>query len=96
MAVIAGPVAPDVVHSTRGVLDYAVWRGIPYVRSWPRKPEMPRNPNVQASGAAFASYSRRVQSTDPTIITALVNPQAARTWTWKDALTSAIYGHLYL
>jgi hypothetical protein len=95
MAKIYGPILPDVVHSTRGVLDYAVCRGIPYVRKWPNKPILPRSPAVQAAGAEFASFSRRVGATDPSIIAGLPNYPSARTWTWKDALTSAAYGKLY-
>lgn len=95
MAVIEGPVPPDVVHSTRGTLDYAVWRGIPYVRSWPRRFLQARSAPVQASAEAFASFSRRVQSTSPLLVAGLPTLRTARLWTWKDAVTTAIYGNLY-
>ena len=95
MAKLYGPINPDAFRTARGVLDYAVTRGTPYVRAWPNKPQLPRSPAVQATAAAFADYSRRVQLTAPALISALPNEAVTRTWTWKDALTAAIYGKLY-
>lgn len=93
MALVEGPVAPDVIHSTRGVLDYAVWRGVPYVRKWPRKPLLPRNPNVKATATAFAHLSRALQATPKELQNQYTQRTHSNLWTWKDLATSAAFGN---
>lgn len=95
MAVITHLPAPEVIYSFRGILDYACWRGILYVRKWPRSPSLPRSPAVQATAAAFADISRRLSATDP-YLQAQWAAEGEPTWTWKDAATSAMYGNAWV
>lgn len=94
MAVIPAMPSRDTIIGLRGVLDFACWKGVNYVRAWPRSPSGPRSPAVQASAAAFADLSRRLQSIDATIQTEAKEAAAGSTWTWKDLTTAAQYGHV--
>jgi hypothetical protein len=84
----------DVVLSLKGTLDFYIWRGIPCVRTWPRKPRHPRAPGVAAAGQAFAAFSRDVQQAPTELLDAARLYTTGTLWTWKDATTAAAYGHL--
>lgn len=94
MAVVASLPTDGVIRAFKGVLDFVAWRGIFYVRSWPRPPSSPRSAPVQAAGAAFASFSRRLASVDSYVLTQAKAATQGTDWTWKDLLTSAAYGNL--
>ena len=94
MATIEALPAPQTIWSFRGVLDFYCFRGVYCVRSWPRRPALPRSPAVQATAAAFASLGRRAQSLDPDVRAYYVDYNRATGYTWKDALVSAAYGNL--
>ena len=84
----------DIIVAMRGVLDYACWRGVFYVRSWPRPPRGPRSAAVQAAGAAFAAFSRALKLMDATLRNAAITATNGTTWTWKDLVSAAAYAHL--
>lgn len=86
--------AVTTIAGMKGLLDYAVWRGIPYVRSWPRKPPMPRAPAVQASAARMTEYIARLRSQAPELTTAGRIAAEGTSWTWRDATITAAFGHL--
>lgn len=93
MAKITGDFDPETIKKFRGVLDYYYWRGLLVVRSWPRKPVLPRSPAVQQTASDFADTARQLSQL-PLIFrdttTEIVRDTA---WTWRDAWTSALYGH---
>lgn len=86
--------AQPLIIALRGKLDFYTWRTLICVRTWPRRPNMPRAPAVRASAAAFADYSRRLKAIDGTVLTAAQTAAAGTRWTWKDITTRAAYGHL--
>jgi len=51
-----------IINGFKGTLDFYVWNGINCVRSWPRPPEGPRSPAVQATWPAFSWATKNWQS----------------------------------
>lgn len=94
MPVIAAIPSPTVVRRWRGVLDFYCYRGLACVRKWPRPPTKPRSAAVLASAAIFADFGRRSLSVDSTLYSQTLLDTEGTTWTWRDELTSAAYGHL--
>lgn len=93
MAVIEGDFDPEIIRKFRGVLDYYYYRGRLVVRSWPRKPILPRSPNVQSTAQDFADTARALSSL-PLVLQDITREVVAGTsWTWRDAWTTALYGH---
>lgn len=95
MAVIDS--APDdfTVRAARGVLDYACWRGVYYVRSWPALRRSPMSAAQQASANAFGAVAQAAAQTDPNLQAAW-QYTGGLLYTWKDTLTAAMYGNLWL
>lgn len=83
----------ETVTKTRGVLDYACWRGLYYVRQWPRKfsgtPSTPR----MTSAAIFGAVAHQMSLADPSYqaAAALV---AGPGETWRDVATRGVYDNL--
>lgn len=93
MARVEGEFQSDVIRAFKGVLDFYYWRGIPVVRSWPRKPVLPRNPAVQSAGQDWRDNSKALSSLPLSLQTATADEVKDTSYTWKDAWTSAVYGH---
>lgn len=72
-----------------------MWRGLPVVRSWPRKYQGPPTPNQIPVQTAFGDYLTRATATAPTLIAAEQQFTARTAWTWRDAQVAAVYGTLY-
>lgn len=94
MARISGLPAPAIIFSLKGTLDYVAWRGIFYVRSWPRRPRMPRSLPSQATAQAFANFARAASRTAIPVQQQGTNAVAGTLWTWRDAVTRGQYGRL--
>lgn len=84
----------EIISAFAGVLDFYVWKGIPCVRSWPRKPKMPRSPAVQTSANLFGYFATELSSSPPNIIARATELAEGTAWTWRDLRYRAIYGHL--
>lgn len=95
MAVLGAPLDPVTVSSLKGTLDYYVWRGLPVVRSWPKKPKMPRTAAVTAAYIDFGLTSKALSSLPIELQNAAVQLVALEDWTWKDVWTAALFGNLY-
>lgn len=95
MPVLGAPLDPVTVASLKGTLDYYLWRGIPVVRSWPRRPKMPRTAAVTASYQEFGQVAHYL-SQIPIELRTQAEAQTVNTnWTWRDLWTAALYGNLY-
>jgi hypothetical protein len=77
----------------RGVLDFSCWRGIYYVRTWPRRPPLPRSPAVQAQWPTWAYASRLVSLVGPEVYSAAAQLAVSTQRTARDILTSLYYGN---
>lgn len=47
-----------IIDGFRGKLDFYYYMGIPVFRKWPKKPDLPRTPEVQDQWPAFAYASK--------------------------------------
>jgi hypothetical protein len=95
VAVLGAPLDPVTVASLKGTLDYYLWRGIPVVRSWPRKPMMPRAPAVTEAYLTFGAVARAITQV-PLELQDEVKAYAKLTnWTWRDWWTAALYGNMW-
>lgn len=92
MARVTGDFQSDVIRAYKGVLDFYYWRGIGVVRSWPRKPVLPRNPAVQAAGIDWRDNSRALSSLPLALQIATAEEVRDTAYTWKDAWTTTAYG----
>lgn len=43
----------DIIDGFKGVIDFYLYKGIPCFRKWPKKPDLPRTPEVKAQWPAF-------------------------------------------
>lgn len=77
-----------------GTLDFYVWNGIPCVRSWPRKPKLPRSPAVQATASDFGAIATALSASPPTIVAHATALATGTAWTWRDLRYRAIFGNL--
>lgn len=93
MARVTGDFQSEVIRAYKGVLDFYYWRGIGVVRSWPRKPVLPRNPAVQAAGQDFRDNSRALSTLPIPLQISTAEEVRDTAYTWKDAWTTTIYGH---
>jgi len=57
--------ALEVIKGFKGAIDYACWKGIPYARSWPRPPWLPRSPAVQAEWPEFTAMTQSWSQLEP-------------------------------
>lgn len=95
MAVIDAVPETEIILAFRGTLDFYVHRGQAVVRAWPRPPSLPRSPAVQASGAIFRQLSKDLSSTYPEVSVVAIATAVDTSYSWKDLLTSAQYGHIF-
>lgn len=86
--------AQAVIDGYKGIIDFYLWKGIPCVRSWPRKPKMPRSPAVQASAAIFGALATAFSDTPPNIRARASELAVGTAWTWRDVRYRAAYGNL--
>lgn len=93
MARVVGDFQSDVIRAYKGVLDFYYWRGIGVVRSWPRKPVLPRSPAVQAAGQDWRDNSRAISALPLSLQQLTAEEVKDTAYTWKDAWTTTIYGH---
>ena len=93
MARVTGDFNSDVIRTYKGLLDFYYWRGIGVVRSWPRKPVLPRNPAVQAAGVNWRDNSRAISALPLALQVATAEEVRDTAYTWKDAWTTTAYGH---
>ena len=95
MAVLNAPLDPVTIASLKGTLDYYLWRGIPVVRSWPKRPTMPRSAPVTAAYEDFKLTSQLISVIPIELQNAAHFWTDKTAWTWKDLWTAATYGNLY-
>ncbi len=83
------------IRDLRGTLDFAVWKGQPYVRRWPNKSQLPWSTRSIASSRCFGTFSRAFADNSVWLHHAL-NAAASHqeTWTARDLWTQAIYGNV--
>lgn len=91
MATLDAPLDPVTVASLKGTLDYYLWRGIPVVRSWPRKPKMPRTAAVTASFTLFGQVAKAITQVPAEMQYMPDDWQLNTNWTWRDFWTASIY-----
>ena len=95
MPILDAPLDPVTVASLKGTLDYYLWRGLPVIRSWPRKPKMPRTPAVTQAFETFGQVARLFSQMDATAVQYGIDESNGTLWTWRDLWTAAVYGNLY-
>lgn len=93
MARITGPFEPETIRAFRGVLDFYYWRGLHLVRSWPRKPVLPRSPAVQATAQEFKENVQALSDLPAPFRSQAMAAVAGTDWTWRDLWVSAVYGN---
>jgi len=84
----------SIIDGFKGTLDFYVWRGIPCVRSWPRKPLLPRSPAVQRTAAVFGYLATFFTDTPANIRDRASAIGDGTSWTWRDVRYRAAYGNL--
>ena len=94
MAVISELPAPSIIMALKGTIDYAMWRGRLYCRSWPRRPRLPRSQPSQVTAQTFKAYALEVIGTAAEVKDQAIESTKGSAWTWKDLVTRAAYGNL--
>lgn len=84
----------EIIDGFKGVLDFYRWKGIVCVRSWPRKPKMPRSIPVQATAQLFGDLATAFTDTPPNIRARATEMASGTKWTWRDVRYRAAYGNL--
>lgn len=96
MATLTHDALPDTIKQAKGTIDYYHWRGIQCVRKWPQYRGGPRSAAVQAAEAQFIIMSRAANNISPALRAAATQLGAPYNYTWKDVITAASYGTLYI
>lgn len=94
MARLNAPPPRATILALKGVIDFAVTRGVAYARAWPRKSSLPPRPGEAAAATDFGDTSIAIQQLSPDFQQAALELTAGTEWTWKDATVSAAYGGL--
>lgn len=82
----------SVIRSYRGVLDFAVYKGQPYVRRWPRNKHSGSTPGARINQPAF-TYAQAIlglvgqQNRDAMTATVEGSPQL-----WRDQVVQGYFG----
>lgn len=58
MAILTKMVSQAIIDGFKGKVDFYYYMGLCVARKWPKKPDLPRTPEVQAQWPAFAESSR--------------------------------------
>lgn len=95
MPVLKAPLDPVTIASLKGTLDYYLWRGLPVIRKWPRKPSAPRTAAVVASYTEFGLVAKLLSSLPAPWRQETEDDVANTNWTWRDEWTAALYGNLF-
>lgn len=82
----------DVIRRYRGTLDFAVWRGIPYARTWPRKAAHITE-GTRTAALAFSELSKVQKNNAAGLRDVCTAIGQNFKWTWKDVLLSNAYGN---
>jgi hypothetical protein len=82
-----------VVLGFKGIIDFYSWKGIPVARRWPRKPNQPRTPEVQAQWPDFKAITQGFKTIDVTVVDALYGQSGGTLFTTKDLAVSLFYGN---
>jgi len=85
----------DVIKGFKGTLDFALWRGLPYVRAWPRTPRHHLTPATLAAAALFGLILKSYRLLADTIYAAFQEDAADQTRIGRDIFMSAVYGKLH-
>jgi hypothetical protein len=85
----------QVIDLFRGLLDFAIYKGQPYARSFPKKPKQPRSSAVLTTQKQFAYSSKIVAKCSAYIHSKWRACVTGRGWHWKDVATVAYYGLEY-
>ena len=85
----------EIIRAFRGVLDFYCFRGSYCVKSWPRKPAMPRSLPSQETATTFGQFSVQVAASAAPVRDSATAATQATDWTWKDLMYRAAYNKLH-
>lgn len=85
----------DIIKGFRGTLDFALWKGLPYVRRWPRTPRHHLTPATLAAAALFGEILKSYRLLADTIYEAFQEDAADQPRIPRDIFISATYGKLH-
>lgn len=80
------------VQSMFGVIDFAVWRGRPYARAWPRWTVKTRSAAVQNQIAEFKAVTAAITLVQPELKEIVAREYTGYGWTWHDAMIAWAFG----
>lgn len=94
MPVLRSTPLPMDIAGLKGKVDIYWYRGQICARRWPRPYTGTPSEARQASYTTFGEVAKLVLQNGDTAITAAVVASTGAPWTWRDAWTSAQYGHV--
>lgn len=87
---------PDgVVAGLKGVVDFAICRGVSYARRWPRPPSAPRSAPVMAQAANLGAVSHGIALWPLSFKQAAAQMSVGSNMTWRDVAISILLGGTY-
>lgn len=91
------PSLPDleIIKGFRGHVDFAVWKGIPYARKWPRTPRSHLTPATLAAAQVFGAILKAYALLAGLAKDLYAQDAADQTRTGRDIYVSAVLGHLH-
>lgn len=96
MAVLTALPDASTIANLKGKIDFYLWKGIPVARQWPKEPEIPPDSPCRKSATDFGQLTKNATGTDPLLKQLWATEVGDFGWSWRDALTSAIYQHANL
>jgi hypothetical protein len=82
-------ISQAMIDSLRGTIDFYYWRGIPVVRTWPKKSTVPASPAMLAARAAFTASRVDVKTVGPAVRAEWVATATGEKQAWLDYFTYA-------
>ena len=84
-----------IIRSFKGLIDFVIWRGVPYARAWPKKPRLPRSIPSQQAAAVWGLIVQNYRLLADTALAAFQEAAIGQPRTARDLYITAVYGYLH-
>ena len=85
----------EIIKGFRGILDFALWKGLPYARRWPRSSKASQTPATRAAALIFGQVLRLYSLLAAAVLTFYIEDAKTQPRTPRDIMVSGVYGHLH-
>lgn len=85
----------EIIRGLKGVIDFAVWKGLPYARAWPRYRPAQRSAAAIASAILFGQIVKAYSLLASEVLAFYQEDATDQPRTARDLMISGVLGHLH-